>query len=206
MNKTIHLLALLALAPLAVAPALGQAAEHIHPAPAPAAPATTAPGPAATPNPMGGMMEMMHRMMAMQTAPNGGVGAPLVIMIVPGMSMGMDTMGGGAQARPMMGNGMMPPRPQANAAAGEAPAGYQQELAAANAKMAAAMQHEPTNDPDRDFAMMMVPHHQGAIDMTRIELKYGNDPMLRELATAIIAAQESEIRMLETWLVGRMTH
>ena len=44
------------------------------------------------------------------------------------------------------------------------------------------MAAKPTGDPDRDFAAMMIPHHQGAIDMAKVELIYGRDPVLRRLA------------------------
>jgi len=46
----------------------------------------------------------------------------------------------------------------------------------------------------------MIPHHQGAIDMPKVELKYGKDPELRKLAEGIVAAEESEIEMMQTWL------
>ena len=52
------------------------------------------------------------------------------------------------------------------------------------------MHAKPTGDADKDFVNMMLPHHQGAVDMAKVELKYGKDPMLHELATSIIAAQE----------------
>lgn len=57
-----------------------------------------------------------------------------------------------------------------------------------------------TGDPDIDFAAMMIPHHQGAIEMARAELAHGKDPDLRRLAEEIIAAQEREIAFLEQWL------
>src|SRR4029434_7236539 len=41
---------------------------------------------------------------------------------------------------------------------------------------------KPTEEPDRDFAAMMIPHHQGAIDMAKAELIYWHDPVLRRLA------------------------
>jgi uncharacterized protein (DUF305 family) len=49
---------------------------------------------------------------------------------------------------------------------------------------------------DRDFAAMMVPHHQGAVDMARIELQYGKDPVLRRLAQGIIVEQLQEIQVM----------
>jgi uncharacterized protein (DUF305 family) len=69
----------------------------------------------------------------------------------------------------------------------------------ANDKMMREMTMEPSGDADRDFAMMMIPHHQGAIDMAKIELQYGKNSQLRAMAEKIIAAQESEIAELKKW-------
>lgn len=60
-----------------------------------------------------------------------------------------------------------------------------------------------TGDVDIDFARMMIPHHQGAIEMAKTELAGGKDPELRKLAEEIIAAQEKEIAFLEAWLTKR---
>jgi hypothetical protein len=40
---------------------------------------------------------------------------------------------------------------------------------------------------------MMVPHHQGAIDMAKAELEYGHNEQLRRMAQQIVAAQQKEI-------------
>src|SRR4030095_5034729 len=57
-----------------------------------------------------------------------------------------------------------------------------------------------TGEPDRDFVTMMIPHHQGAIDMAKALLLYGKDPQMRRLAQEIITDQESEIQLMRLWL------
>ena len=49
---------------------------------------------------------------------------------------------------------------------------------------------------DADFARMMIPHHQGAIEMAKVELQFGADPVLRRLAQEIIVTQQSEIDVM----------
>ena len=73
-------------------------------------------------------------------------------------------------------------------------------FAAANEKMHQAMMAQPlTGNVDQDFVAGMIPHHQGAIDMARILLKYSKDPGLRKLATNIVAAQQKEIAVMREW-------
>ena len=71
---------------------------------------------------------------------------------------------------------------------------------AANMAMHSGMDIEFTGDPDIDFVLGMIPHHQGAVDMARIVLEHGQDPELRQLAEAIIEAQEAEIAFMREWL------
>lgn len=57
-----------------------------------------------------------------------------------------------------------------------------------------------TGDPDHDFAAMMIPHHQGAVDMAKAVLLYGTNPVLRRLAQEIIVTQGSEIAVMRAEL------
>jgi uncharacterized protein (DUF305 family) len=70
------------------------------------------------------------------------------------------------------------------------------ENATAMNKMMADMSVKPTGNIDRDFVAMMIPHHQGAIDMARAELRYGHSSQLRTIAQEIIVDQMYEITMM----------
>jgi hypothetical protein len=93
-----------------------------------------------------------------------------------------------APAPPAAREGMSPPviptshakSPGPDADGPEAP--FRRENDAAMAKMMEAMSVKPTGDVDRDFVAMMEPHHQGAIDMARAELRYGKNERLRRMA------------------------
>ena len=67
------------------------------------------------------------------------------------------------------------------------------ENESAMAKMMAAMAVQPSGDADADFVAMMVPHHQGAIDMAVAVLRYGHNEPLKRLAQEIIVTQQEEI-------------
>ena len=75
--------------------------------------------------------------------------------------------------------------------AAEAP--FLAENQAAMDKMMAGMAFKPSGDVDRDFSAMVIPHHQGAIDMARAELRHGRNEQLRRIAQEIIVEQQQEI-------------
>jgi uncharacterized protein (DUF305 family) len=87
------------------------------------------------------------------------------------------------------------PAPTAAAAASPSTAAYE----AANNAMHKDMSIAFTGDADKDFLAGMIPHHQGAIDMAQVVLKYGKDPEVKKLAQGIIAAQKKEIAMMKAW-------
>ena len=68
------------------------------------------------------------------------------------------------------------------------------------AKMMSNMNVKTTGKPDEDFVRMMLPHHQGAVDMAKVELQYGTDPMMRKMAQDIVSSQEKEITEMKEWL------
>jgi Domain of unknown function (DUF305) len=58
----------------------------------------------------------------------------------------------------------------------------------------------PSGNVDRDFALMMIPHHQGAVDMAKAEIMYGRNKVLRRLAEGIIIEQQQEIEVMRAAL------
>jgi uncharacterized protein (DUF305 family) len=67
------------------------------------------------------------------------------------------------------------------------------ENTAAMDKMMSGMAVKPSGNVDADFAAMMIPHHQGAIDMALAELRYGKNEQLRRIAQEIVVDQQQEI-------------
>ena len=109
---------------------------------------------------------------------------------VPDMPM-KGPMGGMMQGQGMMGMmGMMGAMDDAQKAAMQAMMKMHRPMMAAHM----------ITDPDLAFNCGMIVHHQGAIDMAKIELQYGKDPTTRQLAETIIAAQEKEIADMTRWV------
>jgi len=77
--------------------------------------------------------------------------------------------------------------------ASPADAPFLAENTAAMTKMMAAMDVKPTGDADKDFVAAMVPHHQGAVDMSIAILRYGHNEQLKRIAQEIIVTQQQEI-------------
>jgi Domain of unknown function (DUF305) len=74
---------------------------------------------------------------------------------------------------------------------------FLKENGAAMTRMMNDMAAKPSGDIDRDFVAMMAPHHQGAIDMAVIELRYGKNEQLRRIAQEIIVDQMQEIAAMK---------
>ena len=78
---------------------------------------------------------------------------------------------------------------------------FMQAMEASMKRMDREMAAAPMNgNVDHDFAAMMIPHHQGAIEMAKAELIYGKDPVMRRLAQEILVDQQSEIDAMQLWL------
>jgi len=81
-----------------------------------------------------------------------------------------------------------------------ADAPYWEGLMESMTRMHAAMSStRPSANADTDFVALMLPHHQAAIDMAKIELTFGKDEQLRRLAQEIVTDQESEIQLMKLW-------
>jgi uncharacterized protein (DUF305 family) len=79
--------------------------------------------------------------------------------------------------------------------------GFTGRMNASMTQMDRSMKAAPMNgDVDHDFAVMMIPHHEGAIEMAKSELLFGKDPVMRRLAQEILVDQKSEIDAMNLWL------
>jgi len=81
-----------------------------------------------------------------------------------------------------------------------------QAFQAADATMMHRMSAPYSGDTDRDFVEHMMPHHEGAVAMARIELQYGKDPALKKMARDIIQSQNEEIVFMKQWQKDHPPH
>jgi len=95
--------------------------------------------------------------------------------------------------------GAMEGMDHSNMAMGDMPEPLQGMMGAMDTMMQS-MPMESAGSVDADFLLMMIPHHQSAIDMARIEVEQGQDEETRAMAQAIIDAQEAEIAQMRTML------
>ena len=86
---------------------------------------------------------------------------------------------------------------QAQQAATSDESAFLAENETAMTKMMSGMEAKPSGDIDRDFVAIMAPHHQGAIDMAVLELRYGKNEQLRRIAQEIIVSQMQEIAAMK---------
>ena len=112
------------------------------------------------------------------------LGLPIAVLCLAAPALAQSS----GQASPLM-ESMRP---------GASPADH--AMMAGMTEMTHAMSATPlTGDADQDFVAMMLPHHMGAVSMAKVEVEYGQDPEMRRLAEAIIAAQDKEIAEMRRW-------
>jgi uncharacterized protein (DUF305 family) len=56
-----------------------------------------------------------------------------------------------------------------------------------------------TGNQDHDFITMMIPHHEAAIQMSQVELKYGKDPRVKEVAEGVLKGQSKDVKHMKKW-------
>ncbi|MEC5216462.1 uncharacterized protein (DUF305 family) [Actimicrobium sp. GrIS 1.19] len=127
------------------------------------------------------------------TPRNGRIVRNLTCAIAIALSLSVLPFSAGAQSSPAVPAKMGMDKD----ASTDAPMKMHQSMGDMQAKTSAM---KMTGDADTDFAMMMVAHHQGAIDIAQAEIDGGKDPAMIGMAKKIITAQKKEIAQFEAWL------
>ena len=178
--------------------ALAQAGHDAHQH----GPSGQVPAPAEPPAAMGWMHDMPEQCRAVMQAMTPDCMASMQAMMRGDTAqddlgqddMGQDDMGHGAAAAHDS-HGAAP--------AADGPAFTTAYVAAMDEMHGPMMDGVMAGDADTAFVLGMIPHHQGAIDMARIVLRYCDDPQIRDWATEIIATQEREIAAMRAWLAAK---
>ena len=119
--------------------------------------------------------------------------------LLSGLFVALLLAGSASRAQPSGHHGMTSEPPPPFVASTAKP--FAQLMDDAMAVMDYGMRAAPMNgEPDHDFVTMMIPHHQGAVDMAKALLLRTHDPELRNLAQGIITEQQNEIRLMQSWL------
>jgi uncharacterized protein (DUF305 family) len=116
-------------------------------------------------------------------------------MLVPLTALSLATAAQAQTAKPMSPSASMPMGDMHSGAGGSAD--MKQSMMSG---MDGMQKMQMSGDTDKDFAMMMKIHHQGAVDMAQMELAHGKSPVMKAMAKNIIAAQKKEIAQFDRWL------
>lgn len=116
-------------------------------------------------------------------------------LLVPASGLCLITLSQAQTAQPMSSTASMPMSQMHSGAAGSGD--MKQSMMGG---MEAMKNMQMSGNTDKDFAMMMKIHHQGALDMAQMELAHGKSPAMKDMAKKIIAAQKKEIAQFDSWL------
>ena len=119
-------------------------------------------------------------------------GASHLVTLIAGVALAMALAPRSTQLRSLS------PAPPRLAATSE----FHRALQTIMVQMDTAMCITPSADADRNFARAMIPHHQGAVEMAKLELLYGSDPRLRRLAQGMVVEQSQEIALMRSILAN----